>query len=125
MSDEPEVTTEVQDARETRDLVLTLLLKLAARTVAFVDSSEDRVRTAWLDEEHPAGGFTWQLAAGYSRGSAFVRVEAEPQTDGSGRTMFTVQAFAQAVGNEQAAVKTHVPRAWVEMAARAAEERPE
>lgn len=125
--DEDNVTQELSDAHDTRDLVFGLLLKLAMRAIEHVEKySAEGVHTVWLEERAPGGGFSWVLSAAYKSGDVYVRVEAEPALDGPrGPRMFTPEAFATAVGNERATVKCFLPREWIELAASVADTVPD
>lgn len=122
--DEEEVTQEVADARETRELVLAAGLALAGRVIAHVE--QHGVAYVVMEEELPAGpGVVWRLKAAYGDGHTFVGVEAEPKTPSNQTAMMHLQAFAQMMQNTNAQWSCNVPRAWIELAAAAAHAVPE
>lgn len=116
-----EETQGAVDARETLESVLAATLVLAARTIEHV--REHDVAAATLDDVLDCGGYAWKLFATYGRGNAFVHVIGKPETRGSG-VCTSVAELAAVMQNETARFETSVPRSWVEMAARAAEEIP-
>lgn len=120
MTDE---TQGIADARETLDLVLTAALGLARRAIEHVGEHESAgVSFATVSERFPVGGFSWDLTAKYAVGSAFVLVEGTPRPTGNpGLGIFaSIEELATVMGNEGAAFRASVPRAWVELAGRAA-----
>lgn len=118
---EGEETQARGDAMEARDLVLGLALGLALRAIEHVEAHEG-VEGAVLAEELDAGGHAWKIRAHYMRGHTFVRVDGEPETRHG--AIVSLEEIAAIMGNQSAQFSTSVPRAWVELAARAAEERP-
>lgn len=111
--DEQEETQAIADARETRDAALSLVLRLAKRTIDHVGEHEE-VDVATLTQDVEAAGVTWALSASYAEGYSFVRVKGHPRTDAP--MMVTPAQLAQIMGNEQAGFDAQVPRQWVEMA---------
>lgn len=111
-------TQSIQDARETRDLVIAATLQLALKAINGV--TEDGPALVGFEEEYPAGGFTWSLSAMYRRGHSFVKIGGEPVPDRNYAS--SVEEMARVMGNQSASFDTHVPRAWVELAAKAAED---
>lgn len=112
-------TQAIADARETRDLVIAAALRIALRAVEHVDRTEG-IDVAGFEETYPAGGFSWKLSALYKREHSFVRVSGEPVADRN--YVESAEELARVMGNQAASFDTQVPRAWVELAARAAED---
>lgn len=121
MTDEDE-TQGIANARETRDLVLSAMLALAVRAIEHVDAHHgEGVEFASLGEEFPGGGYTWTLAASYRYGHTFVRIAGSPENDATrAGVVSSPQELAAVMGGQSAAFDVQVPRAWIELAARAA-----
>lgn len=114
-----EDTQAIADARETRDLVLSAVLRLAGRVLAHMEAHE-ALAVAAIDESYPAGGFTWELRAMFRRGNSFVRVVGNPQPTQQGAV--SIAEMAQIMGNQSAGFETDVPREWIEMALKQVED---
>jgi hypothetical protein len=124
MADEDDdVTADVANERESRDLVFTLGLRCAKRAVEFVEEHEE-VEYVAIDDRQDSAGFTWHVSAAYGRGHSFVRVRGAVKHGDGGPKAYTLEALVQVMGNEQAGFDSNVPRAWVELAVQAAEARP-
>lgn len=111
-------TQNISDARETRDLVLAVVLRLAGKVVAHLEAHEALAHAA-MEEEYDAGGFEWSLVAMYRRGNSFVRISGSPNPTQQG--VVSMEEMAQIMGNQSAAFDTQVPREWIELALRQVE----
>lgn len=121
MGDEDDQETQgLANARETRDLVMTLALQLAGRVIEHVEAHE--VAYVVLEEQADGGGFVWELKAAYGRGHSFVRVEGEPKSENPrvrAGIVASLPELTAVMGGQSASFVSNVPRAWIELALRA------
>lgn len=106
-------TQNIADARATRDLVLSAVLRLAGRVLAHTEAHEELSIVA-IDDAYDAGGFSWELRVMYRRAHTFVRVTGTPAPTQQG--MVSLAEMAQIMGNQSAAFELDVPREWIELA---------
>lgn len=125
-------TQGIANAKATRDLVLSQALRLAKRTIEHVDEHAPAgLSFVALDEQIPAGGYTWELTAKYAPGNTFLMIEGEPQqalppeirAAHDAGVYADMDDLAAAMGGKSAAFRFQVPRSWVELALEAADVR--
>lgn len=122
MSDDD--TQEIQDARETLELVYSFALKVAVRVVEHLEAHED-VAEAAIDDQVEGAGYSWQIKAFSVRGGHFVRVSANPVSQQLAGQMVTPEVFARVQMNGSAGFSVDVPVAWIRLAHQASDLAPE
>lgn len=116
-----EETQAAANARETLDNVLAAALRLACRAVEHVDA-HDFLGAVTVRDKLDCGGYAWELDAIYP-GGAFVRVSGTPQVKQERPGICTsVEELAAVMQSDSARFAVTVPRAWAELAMRAASE---
>lgn len=117
-----EETQGLANARQTRDLVLTEALRIAGRAILHVDGhADDGVRSVVIEEVIPAGGYEWELRAAYGRGHTFIRVDGSPSMGDGPQVITSAEELREVMAGDSAKFTCCLPRAWVELALRAAD----
>jgi hypothetical protein len=117
---DPDETQDVADARESKQLALTLALQLAGRIVSGLEANPE-FTTAVMEESHALVGdlVRWDLKAQAFRSSGFVVVEGRPTW--MGPQSVTPEVYERLMKNEAQGFQANLPWAWVQAALRDAE----
>lgn len=119
MTDDAE-TQDIADARQSKDIALTLTLQLAGRLLAHVDEHDALSHGVFHEKTELAGGLVeWHLTAKYGDGNQFIVVEGSPVWKGP--STVSQEEYARIMQNTAQEFACNVPRVWVEAALRDAE----